>query len=260
MGGTMVAAGANGPAGALAEERTFTVSELIQATPDVRIVRLVPADGRPFDFQAGQYARVGFAGLPARDFSIASRPGEPHLEFHIRDAGQGTGAAHYAVRHLRPGERVVLSGPLGDATLKPEHRGPILAIAGGSGLAPVKSIVETALERGHAGPLHLYFGVRTARDLYLDGHFAALGQRHPNLSFVPVLSEPAGPGPWRTGHVGPAAVADFADLSGFKAYLAGPPAMVEGTVPLLLEKGIAAVDIHADAFYTGNRTPQRTGR
>lgn len=258
----MVAAGGNGPAAVPAEERTFTVSELVQATPDLRIVRLVPADGRPFDFQAGQYARLRFADMPARDFSIASRPGEPYLEFHIRDAGReaGGGTSHYAVRHLRPGERVALRGPLGAATLQSGHGGPILAIAGGSGLAPVKSIVETALERGHAGPVHLYFGVRRPEDLYLGEHFAALERRHPNLSFVPVLSEPAGTGPWRTGPVGPAAVADFTDLSGFKAYLAGPPAMVEGTVPLLLGKGIAAMDIHADAFYTGSRTPQRTGR
>ncbi len=224
------------------------VSDLRMATADVRIVRLAPRDGRPFAFAAGQYACLGFDGLPCRDYSIASRPDEPDLEFHIRD--MGSGASTYAVRRLQAGETVTVRGPLGSATLQEGHRGPILAVAGGSGLAPMKSIVETALARGHAAPVHLYFGVRTEGDLYMADRFRDLARRHANFRFVPVVSDPGGPTDLRTGYVGEAAAADFAELAGFKAYLAGPPVMVESAIGHLLARGIDPMDIHADAFYT----------
>lgn len=229
-------------------EVPFRVADLRMATADVRIVRLAPEDGRPLAFTAGQYACLGFSGLPCRDYSIASRPDEAELEFHIRD--MGAGASTYAVRGLSVGEVVTVRGPLGSAGLRAEHAGPILAIGGGSGLAPMKSIVETALARGHAAPVHLYVGARTAADLYMIDRFHALAARYPNFRFVPVISEPGGPTELRTGYVGEAAAADFAGLAGFKAYLAGPPVMVESAIGHLLARGIDAMDIHADAFYT----------
>jgi len=107
------------------------------------------------------------------------------------------------------------------------HTGPILAIAGGSGLAPIKSIVETALDNGHRQPIHLYVGVRDERDLYLEAHFAALAARHRNLRFVPVLSQPHASARRRTGFVHEAVLTDIGDVDGAKAYIAGPPVMVE---------------------------------
>lgn len=227
-------------------EVALTVVAAEMVTADIRILRLSPAE--PFAFRAGQYANLSFGGLPGRDFSIASRPSDPVLEFHVRD--HGTGASRYAVRQLRVGERVGLRGPLGSAVLQDGHAGPILAIAGGSGLAPMKSIVEEALARGHQAPVYLYFGARGEADLYGAGHFAALAARHANFRFVPVLSEPAGPTAHRTGYVGDAVAADFPRLEGFKAYLAGPPVMVESAAARLLANGMAGVDIHGDAFYT----------
>ena len=143
-----------------------------------------------------------------------------------------------------------VEGPLGTAHLRDNHRGPILAVAGGSGLAPIKAIVESALAGGAQQPIHLYFGVRAERDLYLEGHFRALTEQHPNLTFTPVLSEPDGPTGRRTGYLADAVAADFADLDGFKAYLAGPPIAVETTVGKLRAAGMRRRDIHADAFYT----------
>jgi len=225
------------------------VTRLVTAAAGLRIVGLTPEGGRPLDFQAGQYARLSFGGLPARDYSIASRPGDTELEFHIRDAG-GTGGSSYAVQHLQLGDRVALHGPLGRATLRTDHPGPVLGIAGGAGLAGIKSIAETALMRGHPAPVHLFFGVRRSIDLYLLDHFADLARRHPNFRFVPVLSEETHPG-CRTGYVGEVAAMDFTSLSGFQAYLAGPPAMVEPTVRRLLAQGIDPMDIHTDAPYIG---------
>jgi CDP-4-dehydro-6-deoxyglucose reductase/ferredoxin-NAD(P)+ reductase (naphthalene dioxygenase ferredoxin-specific) len=223
------------------------VAGLEAVTRDLWILRLGAAAGRRFDFAAGQYARVSVGGLLARAYSIASRPDEAALEFHIRCV-PGDEAGDYIARRLALGDPVEAEGPFGDAWLRPGHRGPILAVAGSSGLAPMKSIVETALGTEAGRHIHLYFGVRQEGDLYLTAHFQALAGRHGNLRFVPVLSEPEGPSKYRRGLVGDAVAADFADFPGFKAYLAGPPAMVEAMVALLTARGLDPRDIHADPY------------
>ncbi|MFQ6018198.1 MAG: oxidoreductase, partial [Kiloniellaceae bacterium] len=183
------------------------------------------------------------------DYSMANCPHQATLEFHIRRI-RDDGASGYVARELRLGDRVKVEGPYGGAWLRKDHTGPILAIAGGSGLAPIKSIVETALVAATTQDIHLYFGVRDEPDIYLEEHFRALALRYPNLRFVPVLSDPSGPTGRRTGIVSDAAAADFADFDGFNAYLAGPPAMVEATVAMLARRGLRREDIHADPFYT----------
>jgi CDP-4-dehydro-6-deoxyglucose reductase/ferredoxin-NAD(P)+ reductase (naphthalene dioxygenase ferredoxin-specific) len=224
-------------------------------THDIWLLRLLVRDGPPLAFSAGQFASVGAAGHAPRDYSMANRPDEPLMEFHIRNSGRGL-SAHIAER-VAPGDPVDVAGPFGVSHLRPRHRGPILAIAGGSGLAPVRSIVETALSRGHPAPIHLYVGGRDERDLYLVEHFAALARLHPRLAFVPVLSEPSRPTRRRTGLVGEVAAGDITSLAGFKAYLAGPPEMVEAARRLLLARGLAGRDIHADPFVAAAEAPRR---
>ena len=226
------------------------------ATHDIRILRMAIRAGGPFDFSAGQYAsvifdpaRTGTAKLPPRDFSMANRPGGDTLEFHIRLMAGGA-VTPYVANSLKAGERVRVVGPYGNAFYRPRHAGPILAIAGGSGLAPIKSTVEEALARGARQPIHLYFGVRAERDLYLVDHFRALAAKHANLSFIPVLSAPDAPTERRTGFLSEAIGKDFSDLDGFKAYLAGPPIMVETCTRVLKHLGLARQNCHADAFYT----------
>lgn len=218
-------------------------------THDIKGFRLEIESGGPFTFSPGQYASVTFDGVPPRDFSMASRPDEPLLEFHVRYVAGGSASSHIA-KHMKVGDRVTVEGPLGSSHLREAHRGPILAVAGGSGLAPMKSVVESALAMGMPQDIRLYFGARAERDIYLEDHFRALERRHPNFHFTVVLSEPDGPTDRRTGLVTDAIAADFADLDGFKAYIAGPPVMVEAATPRLTARGLRAEDIHADAFYT----------
>jgi CDP-4-dehydro-6-deoxyglucose reductase/ferredoxin-NAD(P)+ reductase (naphthalene dioxygenase ferredoxin-specific) len=236
------------------------VTEVIEATHDIRIVRLAIRAGGPFEFSAGQYASVIFAPeasgtgrLPPRDFSMANRPGGDALEFHIR-LMPGGAVTPYVTSTLKPGERVRVVGPYGNAFYRPRHAGPILAIAGGSGLAPIKSTVEEALARGARQPIHLYFGARAERDVYLEDHFRALAAKHANLKFTVVLSEPDGPTERRTGFLSEAIGQDFAaaasGFDGFKAYLAGPPVMVETCTQVLKRRALARQNCHADAFYT----------
>jgi ferredoxin-NAD(P)+ reductase (naphthalene dioxygenase ferredoxin-specific) len=227
------------------------VAGLDDLTHDIKRLRLKIETGGPFTFSAGQFASLGFAELPARDYSMANRPNDPCLEFHIRRMGQGASA--YVADRLRHGDTVRVSGPLGSAFLRDQHRGPIIAIAGGSGLAPIKSIVETALAAGMRQPVHLYFGARDERDIYLERAFRALATAHGNFRFTPVLSAPNGVTARRRGLVHEAASADLGDLDldGAKAYLAGPPAMVEAATRLLIDgRGMRRDDVHADAFYS----------
>ncbi len=229
---------------------TCRLVDLQAPTSDIRILRLEAEAGARFRFAAGQYAAVGFGDLPPRDFSIASRPDEPALEFHVRCLGD-EGASGYVAQHLALGERVSVEGPYGQAWLREDHAGPILAIAGGSGLAPMKSIVETALASSGSREVHLYFGVRDEADVYLEDHFRALEARHAGFRFVPVLSDPSAPTARRCGLVGEAVAADFQDFAGFKAYLAGPPVMVEAASAMLLDRGLPQADLHADPFTRG---------
>jgi len=217
-------------------------------THDILSIRLALADRAGFRFAAGQYLSLTVPGAPARSYSMASRPDEELVELHVRavPGGLTSGRIHAS---LVAGDTVRIDGPTGFAYLREAHSGPIVALAGGSGLAPIKSIVETALHQDMAQPIHVYFGGRAERDLYLVEHFRALERQFRNLSFLPVLSQTASDG-WRSGFVGDALAQDHGDLTGAKAYVAGPPAMVDSCLAALGALGVQAGDIHADVFFT----------
>ncbi len=231
------------------------VAKLDRLTHDIIGVTLAIEKGGPFVFTAGQFARVTFPGQKTRDYSMASRPDQAELVFHIRHM-QGGHVSAYVANELEVGTPVTVEGPAGIAHLKEAHTGPIVAIAGGSGLAPIASIVETALHKGRRGPIHLYFGARDEQDVYLEDHFKALAAKHPNLSYHVVLSQASGATQRRTGFLHDAVAADFQSLDGAKAYVAGPPVMVEAVTPVLVAKKMRREDIHADAFYTDADKPK----
>ena len=229
------------------------VTGIEQATLDIKIVRLKINAGGPFDFSAGQYASATFRDLPPRDFSMANLPGDNILEFHIRLVPDGA-VTPYVMNELKIGENVHVRGPYGTAYYRESHPGPIIAAAGGSGLAPIKSIVSAIVARRAEQPIALYFGVRDERDLYLADYFEEMSKAQENFKFIPVLSEPSGETKRRTGFLADAIAEDLSGnmfgLDGYKAYLAGPPIMVESTVEKLKLLGLERNDCHADAFYT----------
>ena len=232
------------------------VAALEDVTHDVRIVRLEILDGRAFPFRAGQFAQVAFGDYPARDYSMASRPGEPDLEFHIRDMKTG-GASGFVARELCIGDPVRVSGPLGRVVLDEHDAGPIVAVAGGSGLAPMKSVVETALEKAMTQPISLYFGARRRRDIYLDSHFAQLRIRYSNFEFIPIVEQAGDATNHRTGLVTDALSQDADKFQGALAYLAGPPAMIEAAATLLARLGLPEARILADPFYSDEEIATR---
>ena len=232
------------------------VAGITNLTHDILKLGLEIVAGGPFTFSAGQYAQLELPVAPGitRDYSMANRPDQPLLEFHVRVMPGGS-VSHRIATALKFGDMVKVSGPMGTSYLRAQHAGTMLCIAGGSGLAPVKSIVETALASGFAQPLHLYFGARAERDVYFERELDGLQMRHGNFRAHIVLSEPGAASssgtllPRRYGLVTDAVAADFASLAGFKAYFAGPPAMVDAATALVKARGVGQRDIHADAFF-----------
>jgi len=224
------------------------VASLERLTHDIHELRLSIETGGPYTFSAGQYAQLEFAPGLSRHYSMASTPEEGELAFQVRHVPGGRTSGFVAER-LKPGESVKVSGPLGVSYLREKHGGPVLLVAGGSGLAPIESILRTLLARGHPSNISLYFGVRTERDVYHEPLLREFAARHANLRHEIVLSEQAGASGRRGGFVHEAVSADIADFSGYKAYLAGPPPMVEAATDMLLARGLPQRDIHADAFY-----------
>jgi naphthalene 1,2-dioxygenase ferredoxin reductase component len=232
------------------------VADVTALTHDILRLRMDIVGGGPFMFSAGQFASLEFAFAPGvvRDYSMASRPDEKQLEFHIRVMPGSSSVSGRIAAALRPGDMVRVSGPLGTSYLRARHAGAMLCIAGGSGLAPIKSIVETALQDGFDQPVHLYFGARAERDVYLEAELAELGRRFRRFNAHIVLSGSAVQSaatllPRRYGLVADAVAADLAAMKGFKVYMAGPPPMVDAATALVRERGVESRDIHADAFF-----------
>lgn len=223
-----------------------TVTAVEAATHDIRRIRVKLA--KPLSFSPGQYATLQFTPDHIRPYSMAGLPGDEELEFQIRKVPDGR-VTEYVFDQVAPGASLRISGPLGGAYLRRKHEGPMLCVGGGTGLAPVLSIVRGALEGGMANPIHLYFGVRSEQDLYDLERLRALASRHANLQVqVVVATGTAAPG-LRSGLVTDAIERDLPSLAGWRAYLCGAPAMVDALNFLVKRLGITPEHIHADAFY-----------
>jgi CDP-4-dehydro-6-deoxyglucose reductase/ferredoxin-NAD(P)+ reductase (naphthalene dioxygenase ferredoxin-specific) len=242
-----------------------TVTVVEKLTHDIAAVRISLPE--PMEYTAGQFAAVAFPGFPARDYSFASPPDDPAtLEFHIRRMGDD-GVSAFVFDQLAAGEPVAVHGPMGYAFLREAETGPIFAIAGGSGLAPIRAIMQSALSKPDMAerPVCLWFGARTEADVYLEDELRALAANHPAFSYEIVLSEPEAGSPRRAGFVTDAFKADIEALGqdaldGARAYLAGPPPMVEAGSELLKALGLEQARIHADAFYTEAEKAALTGQ
>jgi len=228
---------------------TCRVSGLTDLTPEIRCVTVVP-EGPAFHHRPGQYAKVTFDGMPQRDYSLANVAVEGtgtsvRYEFHIRRERTGIATRH-VFEALCLNDTVTLTGPFGNGYLRETHDGPVVAIGGGSGLAPMKAIVDATLKRDPDRAAHLYIGARDESDLYLLDHFQKKRDRHAGFRFTPVLSEPANTTDRRTGFVHQAVLEDRKAVRGAKIYMAGPPMMIEAAREAFLSTGFDGDDLHYD--------------
>lgn len=224
-----------------------TVQSLEDLTHDIK--RLVLRAAKPVDFSPGQYVQLQFTPEHVRPYSMAGLMGDGRFEFHVRLVPGGRVTA-YIAQQLQVGDAVKVSGPLGSAYLRRKHEGPMLCVAGGTGLAPILSILRGALAQGMPNPVHLYFGVRSPRDVYGLDWLAQLQHDHPGLTVQVVVASGGDPALHRCGLVTDAIEQDHCSLQGWRAYLCGSPPMVEAATVLARRKGVPAEHIHADAFYT----------
>lgn len=222
-----------------------TVVAIEDQTHDIKRLTLRPA--KPLGFSPGQYAQLQFTPDHVRPYSMAGLADDGLLEFHVRLVPQGR-VTGYIANALQVGDAVRVSGPLGSAYLRLRHTGPMLCVAGGTGLAPVLSILRGAVAAGMRNPIHLYFGVRSERDIYGRAWLEELQRQHPFLKVQIVVASGQAPG-CRAGLVTDAIAQDWPSLEGFRAYLCGAPPMVEATSMLIRRMGVLPEQIYADAFY-----------
>lgn len=224
-----------------------TVQSLETLTHDIKRVVLKPA--KPLEFSPGQYAQLQFTPEHIRPYSMAGLTDDASLEFHVRVVPGGR-VSGYIANELKIGDAVRVSGPLGSAYLRSKHDGPVLCVAGGTGLAPILSILRGALSHGMANPVHLYFGVRSQRDVYGLDWLTEIERRYPTFKLHVVVASGGDPREQRCGLVTEMIQQDLGSLDGWRAYLCGSPPMVEAASVLARQKGIDPARIYADAFYT----------
>ncbi len=226
------------------------VSLMQRLNHDVMVIKLkLPANER-MPFLAGQYIDFLLKDGRHRSFSIANAPHEDEfIELHVRhiDGGRFTSDVFDKMKE-KDIQRI--QGPKGGFYLRENSRRPIIYMAGGTGLAPVKAIIEHAIAARIERPMHLYWGVRAVEDLYMDEVIRQWTQRYPLIRYTPVLSEPKPSDNWqgRTGYVHDAIMADYADLSGFEIYGSGPPAMVYAGRDVFPSHGLDLTQYFSDAF------------
>ena len=204
------------------------VQKLTRAAPDVMLVELkLPASER-LQFLAGQYIEILLKDGLRRAFSLANAPhDDSSLQLHVRLIPGGKFTEH-VFNGLKERDLLRINGPHGGFFLRKDSDKPMLLIAGGTGFAPIKAIVEHAIAERSQRTISLYWGGRGTADLYLLNLAEQWSQTHPNIRFIPVLSDPPEGGQWqgRTGLVHKAAMQDFPDLSAHQVYVCGSPVMV----------------------------------
>ncbi|MFG1210517.1 2Fe-2S iron-sulfur cluster-binding protein [Xanthobacter flavus] len=223
------------------------VAEIRQETHDIRSLKVKA--NKPLEYVPGQYATLEFGPDLIRPYSMAGIMQDDLLEFHVRLVPGGR-VSPYVFDTLKEGDSLRLSGPLGASYLRRRHRGPMLLVAGGTGLAPALSLLRGALAVGMDNPIHLYFGARTVNDLYCTDRLAALAAANPQVALHLVVSNGTTPAGIRSGLVTEAIEQDWQDLSAFRAYLCGAPAMVEAATLSVKRRGVSLSHIYADAFYS----------
>ena len=215
----------------------------------VRLVVKLPAL-EPFVFLAGQYVDFLLAGGRRRSYSIASPPHQAeHLELHVRKVEGGVFTTQ-VFEQLAERALLRIEGPLGGFWLREDDTRPAVMVAGGTGFAPIKSMLQHMMHVGSSRPVHFYWGVRRPRDLYEGELVARWAAQHDWLTFTPVMSEALPEDAWegRRGWVHEAVLADFPSLADVDVYAAGPPPMIGVIQELFPAHGLVQGRLYFDSF------------
>ncbi len=217
---------------------------------DIMQLKLKLPEMERLQFLAGQYVEFLLKDGKRRAFSIANAPHDDEfIELHIRHVPDGQ-FGDYVFDGLKEKTLMRIEGPLGSYYLRENSNRPIILMGGGTGFAPLKGMIEHAIYTGLKTPIHLFCGVRSLRDLYMDDMAKGWLNEYDNLHYTPVLSSPLVDDNWRgeTGFVHEAVVNYYPDLSTHDVYLSGPPPMVKAGMELFYQCGLPETQIYSDSF------------
>lgn len=245
-----------------------TVTRIEQLTPTIKALHL--RLDTPIHYQAGQYVQVQIPGLgQSRAFSIANAPGEDgtalDIELNVRQVPGGAGTA-WLHESLSQGDPLAISGPYGRFFVRHSAAQPMVFMAGGSGLSSPRAMIHELLARRCEHPITLIYGQRSRAELYYDEEFRALAAKYPHFTYVPAISGDGNDGEdagWSgaRGFVHEAAKVHFGgNFAGRKAYLCGPPPMIEACISTLMQGRLFERDIYTEKFISaadaqGARSP-----
>jgi len=241
----------------------FWISEIQKRNSCVYLVRLSAKRPLSIDFKAGQYLEL-VIDQQTYAFSIANFTGAPDsLELHIKNASN-TGSSQKVIDFLLKEKEVLVRLPFGNCTISDKIQTPLILLAGGTGFAPIKAMVEYAIEKSMENKIHLYWGARTVSDFYLMDAFNEWLAQKPNLSLCLAVSEPihedshlfalalhqAYPERFsqKMGMVHNVVSCDFTDLSGFTVIANGPPIMVNAALEQFKKQGLLEQNMYSDVF------------
>ena len=223
-----------------------------QLTDDVMALFLKLPSGEHLTFMAGQYIEFLLKDGKRRAFSLANAPHiNQLLELHLRliPGGQFT---EYVFNEMPDKAILRIEAPFGSFFLREDSNKPIIMVAGGTGFAPIKGIIEHMLYHNIQRNIHLYWGVHSLKDLYMPALPKSWAADYPHIQFIPVLSDPLAEDHWqgRTGYVHQAVLDDFANtgLADYEVYCCGAPAMVEIAHASFVEASLADDAFFSDAF------------
>ena len=215
--------------------------------PDVMRLLLQPPRGETLNRLPGQYLDVLLPEGKRRAFSIANAPHTGStVELHVRHVAGG-GFTQRVFTDLAAGATLRVEGPLGTFVPREDSERPMLFVAGGTGFAPIKALIEHFLQLGTRRAIHLYWGARSPAELYLrelPQRWAAAGQ----IGFVPVISDAETVADQRTGLVHEAVLEDHAELAGFDVYMSGPPALIDAGRRSFVQSGLPEDRLYYDSF------------
>jgi CDP-4-dehydro-6-deoxyglucose reductase len=226
------------------------VARMERLAPDVMALHLKLPQTERLQFLAGQYLDILLRDGRRRSFSLANAPHDDALlTLHVRHVPGGHFSDQVFTR-MQEKDLLRFRGPLGSFFLREESPRPLLFMAGGTGFAPIRSIIAHAFYIGLNRPMHLYWGARAVVDLYQHALAGSWVAHQPVFRYTPVLSEPRADEPWdgRRGWVHAALLADHPDLSGYDVYASGPPAMIEAAKPGFAAAGLPEAQFFYDSF------------
>lgn len=227
------------------------VTEIEDLTYDIKRVRFEFLEPKEMDFKPGQFIQITVPGWDTvRAYSIASNPKHKNfVDLMIRQVYKGE-ATTFVHKALMESDVIDVDGPFGDFYLQEDSNRDIICIAGGSGMAPIKSILEYLEDRGMPRKVKYFFGARTQKDLFLTEELMELSKKYPNFEYIPALSHADDDETWKgeRGLITDVVRRLAGDLTDSEAYLCGSPGMIDACIEVLDDLNMPEEHIHFDKF------------